>query len=101
MGLIVMLDLRDVDPVVFGMRSEGLDEDSLRGIVEGNDELVRITLDVEDDPFVADDTRGSVLTSNVIGARPVRCFGLLEPSFEGILRVAVSHPGPLERLARD
>src|ERR1700733_6356389 len=101
MGLVVMLHLGYVDLVVLGMRSEKLDEDDLRGIVDGYYEPVGIALDVENDALISDDARGPVLMSNIFGTGPFRCFDLLEPSLEGVLGIAIPRPSVVQRPSGD
>src|SRR5713226_3404856 len=64
-GLISILHAPHIDSVVLRMRPEPLDEHDLTFIVDGGDEAIAVSLDIEHHAFGVDDARTRIGTLQV------------------------------------
>ena len=71
MGLIVMSDLFCLDFVVLSMGANETDINNLKLVLDGYDQPVRISLNVEYDAVVSKNARRAVRSLDVLRASPI------------------------------
>jgi hypothetical protein len=84
-----MPNLFHIDPVVIPVRADPLDPHDALLKINGDDQSIVVTLDVEHDPLRRDDAGGRIAALYVRGARPPRLLNFIEPGIEGGLQRGV------------
>jgi hypothetical protein len=101
MGLIVISDLFCFDLVVFSMGADETYINHLKLALDGYDQPVRISLDVEYDPVVAKNASRTVRSFDGLRAAPIGSLHLCIPRPERMLGIRMPFPKRLQGLHRD